>query len=127
MDNNPYKQWIDLGLLLATLILGYLLGNVLEIGWVALNLPFKEDWPIQWPEIIGYLISFLVLVIIRRNDSVTAFLNEVALETSKVVWPTPKETGLSTVVIIVMVGVAALLLYVFDFIWGSLVKAFFNF
>jgi preprotein translocase SecE subunit len=53
-----------------------------------------------------------------------AFLNDVAVELSKVTWPTMQETVASTGVIIVMVGIASLLMFFFDTLWGTLTRSF---
>jgi preprotein translocase subunit SecE len=57
-----------------------------------------------------------------RHEPAMLFLTEVVGELKKVVWPTRKETTLSTVVVIVLVFVTAVLLWVFDLVWAGLVR-----
>ena len=44
----------------------------------------------------------------------TEFVRQVRQETSKVTWPTRKETGVSTAMVFVMVTLAALFFFVVD-------------
>ncbi|OGQ06854.1 MAG: preprotein translocase subunit SecE [Deltaproteobacteria bacterium RIFCSPLOWO2_12_FULL_40_28] len=53
---------------------------------------------------------------------ISAFVNDVVVELGKVTWPQRKETVLSAVVVIVMVGIASVFLFTFDTLWGSLVQ-----
>lgn len=47
-------------------------------------------------------------------ESVTKFVREVRQETSKVTWPTAKETRTSTIMVLVLVMIAALFFWVVD-------------
>jgi preprotein translocase subunit SecE len=54
------------------------------------------------------------------------FLRQVRQETSKVTWPTRKETLISTVMVFVMVIIAALFFFVVDQLLSSGVKLVFG-
>ena len=54
------------------------------------------------------------------------FFKQVRQETSKVTWPTRKETVISTVMVFVMVIIAALFFFVVDQILSSGVKLVFG-
>jgi preprotein translocase subunit SecE len=51
-----------------------------------------------------------------RRGGVIQFAREVQRETSKVTWPTWKETWLTTVMVFIMVGLLMLFFFVVD--WG---------
>lgn len=54
------------------------------------------------------------------------FLQQVRQETSKVVWPTRRETLISTVMVFVMVVLAALFFFMVDQVLSSGVKLIFG-
>ncbi len=61
------------------------------------------------------------------NINPAQFIKEVRQETSKVTWPTRKETGISTAMVFVMVIVAALFFLLVDWVLNSGVKLLFGF
>jgi preprotein translocase subunit SecE len=52
----------------------------------------------------------------RRRTSPLQFLQEVRRETSKVTWPSWKETWLTTVMVFIMVGLTMVFFFVVDFV-----------
>jgi preprotein translocase subunit SecE len=81
-----------------------------------------QSWPLTPADVIALVSAVAVFVILRRNNKVTSFVDEVIVELEKVTWPPKKETLLSTVVVAVMVAISAALLFGFDTLWGTLVK-----
>lgn len=55
-----------------------------------------------------------------RHERFSQLAREIAVELSKVTWPTREETQISTVVVIVTSVVAALFLGVFDALWSAI-------
>ena len=55
------------------------------------------------------------------------FIREVRQEMDKVTWPTRKETTISTVVVLVLVTIAATFFVVVDWASGALVRAIIGF
>lgn len=121
---NRYRKWIDLFLTLCGVALWFLLRQMLTQVWDIFRLPTYSDWPIQLPALLALVLALLAFTLVRRNSKAMGFLNEVSQELAKVTWPQGKETVMSTGVIIVMVGVASVILFFFDFLWGTLTKSF---
>jgi preprotein translocase subunit SecE len=121
---NRFQKWIDLGLGLAAVALWFLLSQMLTQVWTIFRLPLMADWPIQLPALLALVGSAGAFALTRWNARAMAFLNDVAVELSKVTWPTMQETVASTGVIIVMVGIASLLMFFFDTLWGTLTRSF---
>jgi preprotein translocase subunit SecE len=105
----------------------YLVGAVL--------LFYILQWSIDW--IWGYFgnapgevtisllsagIALLAGVITYKNDRVYHLTNEVASELKKVTWPTAKEVRTSTLTVILMAIISAVILGVFDFVWTNLTE-----
>ncbi len=70
------------------------------------------------PALLGALTAF----ILYRNQKVKTYLLDVITEVKKVVWPNKKETWGATVVVIIAVIISGLVLGVFDWISGYLIK-----
>ena len=60
------------------------------------------------------------------KNNLLDFLKQVRLETSKVTWPTRKETMISTVMVFVMVLIAALFFFAVDQVLSSSIKLIFG-
>lgn len=108
----------------SALALWLLLRQMLEQVWEIFRLPLFVDWPIQVPALGALVGAVAFFVLVKRNNKAMTFLDEVANELSKVTWPNGRETVMSTGVIIVMVGIASMILFGFDVLWGTLTKSF---
>src|SRR5262245_39983441 len=124
---NPNKKWLDLGLGGLALVAWLMSRQLFNAVWDFFRLPVPESFPVGVPEILAFLLGVAVFVVLRRQARVQEFGLEVISELSKVTWPTRKETVISTGVIMVMVGIAAVLLFFFDTGWGTLPKTFLEF
>ena len=67
-------------------------------------------------------LGALLFVILYRHDEVNQFMNEVMAELSRVAWPTQKETGSSTFIVIVMVLISGTVLGLLDFLCVQVLK-----
>ena len=105
----------------------YLVGGLL--GFVLLK--WTGDW------IWGYFTrtpdEFLVIVFaatvslfggiyLYRKEESYALVNEVAAELKKVTWPNAQEVKTSTIVVVFMTILAAILLGFFDMVWSKLTQ-----
>jgi preprotein translocase subunit SecE len=101
----------------------------------AVLLFYVLQWSIDW--VWGYFatspseskISMLAAVgavvagvVLYRNDRVYHLANEVSSELKKVTWPSAKEVRTSTLVVIVMAIISAIILGVFDLVWSNLTE-----
>ena len=117
---DRYKKYIDLGLALAAVAVGFLLQQFFLQLWDLFHLPLMENLPVSLPSLLAGLIALGLFLFFRSNAKSYNFLGEVATELSKVTWPSRQETVASTGVIIVMVGIASLIMFGFDALWGTL-------
>ncbi len=118
------KKWLDISIGGAGILAWLLFRLFLNAIWDYFRLPVQESWPVPLPEILAFIVGLVVFLALKKNGKVNEFGGEVVSELGKVTWPTRKETLVSTGVIIVMVGIAAVLLFVFDTIWGTLTRSF---
>jgi preprotein translocase subunit SecE len=70
------------------------------------------------PALLGALTTY----ILYRSQKIRTYLLEVITEVKKVVWPNKKETWGATVVVIIAVLISGVVLGLFDWISGYLIK-----
>jgi preprotein translocase subunit SecE len=116
-DNAPNKP-VHLMYLVGAVILFYLLQWSIDWVWgfVATS---PSDFKISLLAALGATVTSIVLY---KNDRIFTLANEVSSELAKVTWPTAKEVRQSTVTVIAMAIISALILGFFDFIWSNLTE-----
>jgi preprotein translocase SecE subunit len=116
------QKSISLIYLACSFLLWLFARELTQTVWLVAKLPMPADWIVSPPEMVAIGIGLANFVILLRNAQVNAFTNEVITELAKVVWPNGKETVLSTGVVSVLVGICSMILFMFDMLWGSLVR-----
>ena len=117
------KQWVNIAFAVAAILLFMVFQQVLETVWDSFKLPMS-NLPVEWPGIISAGLGVAVFFGLQKNQKTVVFMNEVVLELTKVTWPVKKETMLSAVIVIIMVGIASVIMFLFDAGWGSLTQKF---
>ncbi|RVT43364.1 preprotein translocase subunit SecE [Sphingobium algorifonticola] len=56
------------------------------------------------------------------KTSVADFVNQVRAEANKIVWPTSRETMMTTVMVVIMTSILALFFFGIDTVFGAAVK-----
>ncbi len=72
--------------------------------------------------IAGVLAAFLLALFTARGRQVAGFVHEAQLEARKVVWPTQAETRTTTLLVMAVVIVFAVLLWLLDLALGGLIQ-----
>lgn len=124
------KQGLDAGIFVIALFLFFALKSGLNFLWELASLPtlaVLQSFPFSLADILAFVMVLVAGLGARSMSVVQGFGQEVVLELSKVTWPAERETALSTGVVLVMMGIASLLLFVMDSIWGTLTKGLLEF
>ncbi|MBI3541378.1 MAG: preprotein translocase subunit SecE [Deltaproteobacteria bacterium] len=116
------QRWVNLSLLFVALVLFLFANQLFGFLWNVSRLPVPDELPIAPAAILSAVIAGGIGFWIRRSERVNAFLNDVALELSRVVWPNRKETVTSAMVVIVLVGLSATFLFFIDLVWGIMMR-----
>src|SRR5262249_36313256 len=111
------QKWVNLGLLVAVALVFLFLEQLFSVLWGFARLPVNENWPIEPAQMLAFAVSAGLGVGVRRYRRTNVFLNEVAAELSKVTWPERKEAVSSAGVVIVLISIAALILFLIDSLW----------
>ena len=93
------------------------MANWLKLGGA--NVLFGQPWPVVGGT-ISSLLGLIGFLILSTNQKTTEFTDEVFGELKKVTWPTGKETAASTLVVSVMVIIAAVMFLIMDMVWKAL-------
>jgi preprotein translocase subunit SecE len=117
-ENAPNKP-VHLMYLIGTVILFYLLQWTIDWIWGTFTPSTPSDFKIS---LAAAVIATLAGVITYRNDKIYGLANEVASELKKVTWPTAKETRRSTLTVIFMAVLSALILFTFDLVWSGITE-----
>jgi len=120
------QKIVNLGLLLVAACVFLFMVNLTQALWGLGGLPRFADWLVSPAQLISFGLTAGAGIYVRRTAASNQFLNEVVQELSKVTWPTRKETVMSTGVACVLVAICALVLFLFDSLWGTILRGIFN-
>ncbi|MGC3998435.1 MAG: preprotein translocase subunit SecE [Anaeromyxobacter sp.] len=126
MDNaagvEQPKRIVVIFYVLAALAIGVFLEKV--IGKVMAGLSWND--PVVVPGFgyslstaLGYGLAAIAAVVLWRIPKTQSVSMEIALELRRVTWPTMRETRAATIAVIVASFIAAIILGVFDWVWGT--------
>jgi preprotein translocase subunit SecE len=116
-ENAPNKP-VHLMYLVGAVITFYLLQWSIDWVWGFFTAS-PSDFKISLIAAIG---ATVVGIGLYRNDRIYHLANEVASELKKVTWPTAKEVRTSTMTVIAMAIISAVILGLFDFVWSNLTE-----
>jgi preprotein translocase subunit SecE len=121
--NSPtmgMTKYVHVMFLVGALIIGWLLTNIITSIWASLNLAIAAVAPPS--ELAAVLVGGIIAVggayYLWRHPKVNRLAVEIVSELSKVTWPNRKELSASTVVVIILSIIAAVILGLFDFFWA---------
>ena len=116
-ENAPNKP-VHLMYLCGAVVLFYLLQWTIDWIWGTFSTS-PSDFKISLMAAAGATIASVVMY---RNERLYTLANEVSSELAKVTWPTAKEVRQSTVTVIIMAIISALILGFFDLVWSNLTE-----
>lgn len=116
------KKIVIICLIITAIFLYLVASQFAEVIFDVLNIAVNRNLGLTVPELIGAAIAGIFFAIVLKNQLAMDFFADVVNEMAKVVYPTPKESGQSAVVVIIMVGIATVLLAVFDTVWSFVTR-----
>ncbi len=118
MDRQKSQKWVDVGLLVFGLALFWFLSHLTGFVWEMSGVRWGRDFFIEPTVLLSFAIAVAVFVAMRKNEVLNNYFNDVVVELTLVHWPERKQTFGSAVVVLMMLGIAAVILFVFDSIWS---------
>jgi preprotein translocase subunit SecE len=123
--NNENKKWIIISFLALSAIVWYvtekILFGIVDLLGITVYSLLGDFTVLSAGAVIPALGLFFYF---QRNSRNVGFTNEVILGLKKIVWPPRKETTASTVIVLVLVFIAASILGIFDFFWIKILRLF---
>jgi len=119
---NDRKKWVNLSLVAAAVLLGYIITSLLHHLSGTFDLEARIRNFELWVLGAGVLAGILLFVLLSRHQKTNQFMDEVALELSRVTWPTQKDTSRATIVVVIMVLISGAILGLFDTLWTWALK-----
>ncbi|MCK9523778.1 MAG: preprotein translocase subunit SecE [Proteobacteria bacterium] len=113
-------KYVHLIFLVGAFLVGWLLSRSIQSFWVFLNLriPAVPSANATISIIVGGIIAISIGFYLWRNAQVNRLVVEIVSELSKVAWPNKKELYTSTIVVIVVSVIAAVILGLYDAFWS---------
>jgi len=119
---SQHQKWVNLSFLFAAILLGYIVfsfsGKIVAI--------YDLETRVRNVELvlrgISLLAGALLFFGLYRSERTNQFMNEVVVELTRVIWPTPRDTVSATFVVIVMVLISGIILGLLDYVWIQLMK-----
>lgn len=117
------KKWIVLSYLGATLLAAWVLDQTLRLvaGQLRIHNPMVMG-VLPASAVISGVVMAIVAYFYFRQPKVNTFTGEVAQELRKVTWPPKNHAHRSTLVVIVLVIIMAVILGIFDWVCTQLVS-----
>lgn len=116
------KRYVAIFYVLAAIALAKFFEKIAEIVYSMVKANNATVLVEGWTQatVIGFVVAAVLAVVVWRIPKTQTVSLEIALELKRVTWPSLRETRASTVAVVVASFIAAIVLGVFDFIWGRL-------
>ncbi len=120
MEKSAVGRYVALAYIGAAILLGFVLSRIIHAGLFYGGIEDfavmgSKDFPMS--SLAAGAVAVIVGIICFKNAEVRTLADEVAMELSKVTWPSRQETWAATIVVIATVAIAALYLGIFDAVW----------
>lgn len=116
------QKTVSLIYLFCGFLAGLLFRELVATAWAITGAAMPVDWIVPPTDLIAGAGGIAVFVVLLKNAKVNEFTNEVITELGRVVWPDRKETVLSTGVVSLLVAICAGIFFLFDMLWGTMVR-----
>jgi preprotein translocase subunit SecE len=123
-------KYVHAAFFVVGLVAAFIFGRVLEGIWNALAawptavhavpqlLQLGEDERPFYTMVAGFAAGLIVIVQLFRNPGVRKWSDDVAVELSKVVWPSRETVTNGTIVVVVASAIATIYVGLLDRLWG---------
>lgn len=125
-------RYVHAAFFVAAILVAFISSKIIGVAWgaladwpaatraVPLLLRFAEDERGSYALGIGALLGILTIVQVYRKEHVRRWADEVALELTKVTWPSRETVTNGTIVVIVASMIATVYVALLDRFWGFL-------
>lgn len=111
---STYQKYVNIVYLLLAVLLSYIVfsGGMKLVAVTDLESRFKQaELALRG---LSVLMGVVLYVVLYRHEQANQFFNEAVAELTRVSWPTNKEVGAATFIVIVMVLISGFILGLLD-------------
>lgn len=118
---KSYNKIVAVSFVVAAVLFGYVTSVLIKVlsAWGTFARVAYNPWVADGVPVVMGVACFLYMIF---TPKVRNWAGEVALEISKVVWPSVKDTKSLTIVVCFIVLIAALIFWVFDIVSSQLIE-----
>lgn len=122
---KSYNKIITISFVVAAVLCGYVASVLVKVlsAWGTFARISHNQWVAHGIPVGFGLACFLYMVL---TPKVKIWAGEVALEISKIVWPSIKDTRALTIVASIIILIAAIIFWIFDLISSQLIEFILN-
>lgn len=122
MDSQQQRTWVNVSYFAVAALLAYI---VFAVGTKAVA-TFDLETRVRNVELVlravAVVAGAILFVVLNRNDKANQFMGEVVVELTRVTWPTQRDTGSATFLVIIMVLISGFFLGMLDYLWTQLLQ-----
>ncbi len=119
---NQHQKWVNLSFFALAALVGYLFFSL--ANWVVGS--YDLETRVRNLEVIvrvgSMVLTGLTFLILYKHSKANQFMNEVMTELSRVTWPSQKDTGSATAIVIIMVLISGVVLGLLDYAWTRVIQ-----
>lgn len=115
------QKIVSFGFLLCGVVSGLLFREIFQVLWLKMRWP-EPQWLLAPYDLIAIALGLLTFVVLWKNRKASGFTYEVVEELERVNWPKQQETVVSTGVVSILLGICALVFFLCDALWGTLLN-----
>ena len=115
------QKIVSFGFLLCGVVGGLLFREIGQVVWLKMHWP-EPQWLLAPYELIAAALGLLIFAVLFKNKTSSSYTYEVVEELEKVTWPKREETVASAGIVSVLLGICALLFFLCDALWGTLLS-----
>ena len=118
---KSYNKIITVSFIVTAILAGYVVSVLIKVlsAWGTFARISNNDLVSHGVPVAFGAIFFFYMIL---NTKIRTWAGEVALEISKIVWPTVKDTKALTIVVCLIVLLAALIFWMFDVVSSQLIE-----
>ena len=118
---KSYNKIITVSFIIAAILCGYVASVLIKVlsAWGTFARISNNDLVSHGVPVALGAIAFFYMI---SNTKIRTWAGEVALEISKIVWPSVKDTKSLTIVVCIIVLLAALIFWMFDIVSSQLIE-----
>jgi preprotein translocase subunit SecE len=117
--NKDDATWLNVAYVVFTVLAGFFFYKAFETLGLQMDWTERYEWYSAIPLLGGVLLGIGATFYLRSDHDRHEYLLSCITELRKVTWPSWPETKRMTVVVVIVVGIFAVIVSIFDVLWAK--------